>query len=757
MGISFGGYPVYDPLQLLHECKRQGESTEAWLGLVNTAVCPLGTEPGGGRLLMLLNDLNRMKKDSYQDLIFNDSVHKPLTFKKMVVTGMECPLPGADGDVANIYVVSFKDRRFILNRLETLKRSYNVRSPDSYEYVDETLKDDGDAWTWEEMVQDIWETALPDEEYPELPFTPNGTPENFCFFDKPAMAALGHVLTRLACALKLDWVKDEFSIVQLGDSSNVEADSIIRAVGQTIFDAYPLETDTIRYPEKVRVQFYGLPKTLLDTVKCLAVDKDVSVEPADINIGTFVDLYDDLVAQIEPDGSIGNQADLEARATERAADWERKRTYSDAPFLRAYSGVRDFTRVLGSNYGMVAWEDKGRGLKTSIRSYPDEALENWRRNCDCCPCSGEGTTTTTLPPCTGECLWGWDNVGKVWDKASDTCAVGCSCQPPGGCGSINCQTHTTGCYNTITVGSTTTVDCGTTTTPPVQQTTPPCLPTDCDGGCLWCCDGTNWIPTGSTCSTTCISDPGSCYCVDEPLLDDCTAANMCECRSARCGTTTTTDVCPGCTPCTWECVPFDGVTAAFWNNTNSAILTGSNCTDGTHNINGPDGNPAKCCCPYPNAPCCYSWQTAQTCCRHTSAGCGTPTHNCHVTTTSSTSSTTTTHDAGCTGNCTMQCAPNGLGWSIFGSNCVGAGCGCPTPATPCAPGQVQLVACQTSATTTTPSPCSSEVCHWTCHGMFGVGWLTSDVCSDGGCSCSPPAIICGPGNDGATANTNCTL
>jgi hypothetical protein len=110
---------------------------------------------------------------------------------------------------------------------------------------------------------------------------------------------------------------------------------------------------------------------------------------ADFNLGTYIVLHDDLVANMNGTVVV-NQSSIDARAAERMTDWIRKRLLCDRPVLNIYSGLVDFNRVPGARYEKVVWEDRGDGFKTIVRAYPDESLENWKRNCDYYPCVGAG-------------------------------------------------------------------------------------------------------------------------------------------------------------------------------------------------------------------------------------------------------------------------------------------------------------------------------------------------------------------------------
>ncbi len=368
MSFSFAGYPCLDPRPLYEQCLQQELPIQSapWLGQVNSFRCPLGCEPGRGWLLLDRGSIDKLKpgegSDAFAELIIASDDGLPLKLPKILLTGfMEAVTFGDPGDVMTAYAVQIADKRWLYwQRGIPLTKAYNLRGDNDGAYVPATLNA-GTAWTWQQLLDDLWPAGLGAS--PTLPFTPDGTPENFWFHAVSKLQAVDHLLDRLACALLYDPIADTFSVVRLGLTTSATATTANYLTtlhsSRLIMDDYVLATRTALLPETLRVEF---PVKFLNsdrTPSYHAIDKTVDPAAGALASGTYILLQDDLTALNDGAGSFTNLAALGTRATERASDWTRQRRYFETGIRRSYSGFLNLTGALGSLWNEVAWEDRG--------------------------------------------------------------------------------------------------------------------------------------------------------------------------------------------------------------------------------------------------------------------------------------------------------------------------------------------------------------------------------------------------------------
>lgn len=330
-------------------------------------------------VLLLYKSLTKLDLNEPHDLVFTDDKGREFPFKDVTVVRAEAVTPSFIADPEAAFWCELADVRRIKKRLP-IDKAYNVRSPaGSASYLYATLNG-GAAWTWQTMVNDLWAEcdgagAL------TLPFTPHGAPEGFVFYDGSAWEALTHVLTRLACAARLNPATGRWEVVRLGEEDPVAARLLaaLKAAGQLVWDGCPVEPERERLPEKVRVLFQvqPAPPGLNDWYAVSVADAD---EPEDGTLeGTRVTVYDDLAAL---GSSPTNLSDLSARAAERAADWFRVAKGFSRRARLVYAGVRkEVNDAVFTRYGEFLMQDLGDGYKSLLSAGPQlgtDAIEAWR-------------------------------------------------------------------------------------------------------------------------------------------------------------------------------------------------------------------------------------------------------------------------------------------------------------------------------------------------------------------------------------------
>ncbi len=401
MAMIFGGAPAVDPRTLAADLARRTPPVpcDRWLGRAGVFTLPLGREYGSGHLLLRGDALAALDATADHDLVLSGTDTSFVrTLSPITLLHAECVTPGAGTDPAAVYLCKVVDRRYHLKRVPS-DWAYNVRTPDGQSYLSATVVS-GVAWTWQEIVNDL--STILGIAPPTLPFTPDGTPESFVFYAPySAWDALCDVLDRIACAVKYDPEGDSFAIVRLGTADPAAAGAAEELQRDRTWDGYSTEAVRAWRPQKVRVVFDRLPLPTDGSSPVYTVDVTLAVTPG-APAGTYVQLQDDEVAQ-GATGPAANAAALASRASERAADWVRKRSLYERPLLRVYRDFQAAGDFLGSTVGRAAYDDRGL-MGTALRAEPDGILEGWRVRAG--PQFPWGVDPTKPPPtgCTG-CGW----------------------------------------------------------------------------------------------------------------------------------------------------------------------------------------------------------------------------------------------------------------------------------------------------------------------------------------------------------------
>lgn len=389
MPASFGGQPLLDPAVLFRECRDRGLPTD-WFGKVNSFRCPLGEKPGTGFLLVRRSDLNKISFRAGETLTVTDDHGRSIPVKNLTVTKAECVTPGYDPDPNAAYLLTVADLRHLLAKVPCDK-AYNLRGPAGGGRLPGSLNA-GAAWTWQQIVTDLWNllsavfTDLPSA--PTLPFTPDATPEDLDYYGGHAWHALNNVLARLACAIRYNPTKDPgtgtWAIVRLGTADAAATKAVTALAGERVWDAFPLDPVRAWRPQKVRVLFRRYPGPGDGSSPYWAETVTLAADSGTV-AGTVVTLHDDLAALGAYGTPTNSGSTLATRAAERAADWLRERAATAPGGLSVFRGVRpELATVPGARYVEWAVEDRGEngggpggGLLTSVVARPDDDLERW--------------------------------------------------------------------------------------------------------------------------------------------------------------------------------------------------------------------------------------------------------------------------------------------------------------------------------------------------------------------------------------------
>jgi hypothetical protein len=278
-----------------------------------------------------------------------------------------------------VYVVKFADDRHAKRR-KPLSAAFNLRQRNGTAYVTATLNA-GVAWTWATLVSSLWGSAIGGA-VPALPYTPHGTPEGFDFYAADsALDALNEVLVRIDCALVHDPRTLTYTIRRSGaDKAKLTQFDARQTVvtWNDLQEQWP-QTD---WPATLRVRFRRTPVPTDGNNPYFTVDAALPNPPAGRTAGTTVTVDDDLYA-LNATGTPSNSATLSARATERAAEFVRRRSSLEFPTTRSYKGIAaDAFDLLGESLSAVAIADRGgndgAALTTEVCTERDYRLATWR-------------------------------------------------------------------------------------------------------------------------------------------------------------------------------------------------------------------------------------------------------------------------------------------------------------------------------------------------------------------------------------------
>lgn len=382
MPVAFAGFQCLDPKLLRDASQWAFIPTAHWYGKANRFTTRAGRKPGSGAFLLDAADSIKLQILGYgtdYDAVFWSDVPggEKTTLKKLVVTGFTCVVPGAGNELNRPFLVEVADVRWHLERL-SIDRAFNVSNTDGTAYLTQTLNA-GSPWTWAQLVQHLW-TACGLTGTATLPFTPNGTPENLSYYAGSAWGALCDVLDRIACVADYDPEAANplsgFTIRRIGSDTSEAAAVTALAGADKDWDGTPADPNRAWMPEKIRVTFTRAPAPTDGSTPYYSVDVNTTV--TGVYAGSVVRLFDDLTA-IGATGSPTNAAALATRASERAADWRRKRATRDQRVQRTYTDVRRTAlRPVGSYWQTATMTDTGDGLHTEVTSGRDDLLERWR-------------------------------------------------------------------------------------------------------------------------------------------------------------------------------------------------------------------------------------------------------------------------------------------------------------------------------------------------------------------------------------------
>lgn len=403
-----------NPGSLLEIAEDLGYSVDEWYGKANSFTLGTGTTPGRCHLLLRKQDLDLFDLNKFLKVkaYCGSDV---CTFDKLIPTRCVAIYANSNEPSASVaYLLTLADRRQIL-RMKAIDDLFNVRTPEPTGtsgaglYYDASLSSGTTVWTWQTLLTRIWDQYIAlglsapyaPNASPTLPYTPDGTPENFRFHGVSALEAYATVLDKIQCVLVYDIFTDTFSLQRRAtpQSNDLSAITTLEQAGKALATQAPKHCKAALIPEKIRVYFRAIEKFTgsgMDSNNgggggeyassdgpywtAPAVYKDVSTSVTGAIAGTKVCVWDDLPA-IMPNGFRASQAsaadnasDLTARANAIAAEYAGAFN-TNGEYLRKLFTSYANTVKPGSEIREIVWSDYGDediGPTTEYRRYPDE-------------------------------------------------------------------------------------------------------------------------------------------------------------------------------------------------------------------------------------------------------------------------------------------------------------------------------------------------------------------------------------------------
>jgi hypothetical protein len=388
--------PLYDPVMVRQARSRFRREAIPELAYANALYMPGGRWPARGWVLVRRDDYFGIGQYGAVSLQIDDFKNGPLIFKNLAIVQARCVSRGLAQDADSIYLVELTDQRGLLkNRWFEFPTNsqYNARAPAYPETFYATTLTAGVAWTWSQMVGDLWAqmgTFL--GAYPGLPSAPAGTPENFIFPGVCAWDALNQILDLLGMMVSVDLRQPApYGIVVEGAADDA-FDALTTKYTSNLEDDFDfIDTGSGRVPKQVvvyfhrRNQFYGTEETVRRDGLQWSTSALYSVTvaaPAQFALAVGVDyLWDDFSVRFDIDNNpmAADVATAIAIATERAQQYYNKIYRGTAGYMRrVYTGALPF--VVGSQVDGVRWYmdySQGRGawrteiMRTSEGPWPE--------------------------------------------------------------------------------------------------------------------------------------------------------------------------------------------------------------------------------------------------------------------------------------------------------------------------------------------------------------------------------------------------
>lgn len=288
-GTSSNKYALLDPLEIRSNRLRFRRDAIPSLSRANSIYIPAGRYPVRGWILLDRENYNKLStySTSLELEVGNQSKTDNIgTLKNLSIVQAQCVTYGLASDKKAIYLVEITDKRGVISNQwfqYPLTAQYNIRAPAYPDVFYSSSLNSGTTWTWETMLQNIWNSiddANGDNllgDWPGFPsgYTVSGTPEGFWFNGVSAWCALNDILDHIGLTIACDLTQaNPYTLVNPGadDESFTALQDKYAVTTSPLFckedDQEYIDTGAGRVPRTVvvlfprRNQIYGTEETV---------------------------------------------------------------------------------------------------------------------------------------------------------------------------------------------------------------------------------------------------------------------------------------------------------------------------------------------------------------------------------------------------------------------------------------------------------------------------------------------------------------
>lgn len=372
--MTFGGETIYSATQAAAELERNGFDPSA-VQRANSFTNPRGCEPGIGYLLMTKGSVEIVREGQH-DLILSDTI----TVKNLLVVEAENLFQSTrDGGDNDLYLVTVADVRWLLQRGDTLSRSYNVRlltAAPAENYISVSRDGGVTDWTWETMIDDLWSAVVASVDVtvqatltvPEyLTATITTAPERFICEGQSPWRFLCHVLSTMGLSISYNPLTEAFDIRNSAESdmeySDLHEEHKIRWTGTTrnqfgyMSGRLPAAIEVLHRPTIYNgstEEFIeaGLYSTGTYSISAYATLRGLPVENLPYTVGQVLRLHDPYDARLGSSLAADDVATLEGLRDARGIQYYDAITAFD-PCTRHYATLLPF--VTTNSVERVTW------------------------------------------------------------------------------------------------------------------------------------------------------------------------------------------------------------------------------------------------------------------------------------------------------------------------------------------------------------------------------------------------------------------
>lgn len=363
--IKINGLDVLSPRELAAAAADQGFPADFW-GAANSIHVAIGFEPGVAYLVVPRTTMDALDVNNLHAITWTmNRAGTSHTNTYSYWTICDAKAVGIDGDSKSAYLLTLRDFRCLMKKSKVINKAYNVSTPDAYgitvssrTWLEDTLNS-GALWTWQEMLADVWgDLPAVAGSVPTLPWTPDHKPDSWRFHGISAWEAVKMIFDACQSSIKPVPGLTSFAAVDL---ATVQADVYSGLSLRLLRDERPKDPEQCVFPAKVTITFPKRAQTI-EAVEHYAEEPVYAADQIATGIsgaftGTDRAVRYDLIGEVEDDGTIRNESDLDTAAANIAARIA-ARMSAAAQLYKVHSGVCHEV-VLGTNTNEILIRDYG--------------------------------------------------------------------------------------------------------------------------------------------------------------------------------------------------------------------------------------------------------------------------------------------------------------------------------------------------------------------------------------------------------------